>query len=208
MAQERFVIDFPLRGEWLVISPPSHPRHAFDIVAIESARIMRGGLGQYVRGRLRADDSPSWSAAVTAPMNGVVVTATDGSPDRAKLGPLDFVTARFRAMLGGVATDALAGNHVIIRSGSHAIALAHLRCGSVGVRPRDDVAAGDRIGEVGNSGSSVVPHLHLQSVGSRRRRPFAWAPPFEVREFEQWRGGRWRVLRMAALPRFGRIRVA
>ena len=41
-------------------------------------------------------------------------------------------------------------------------ALAHLRRGSVRVRPGDRVAAGQPLAECGNSGNSSEPHLHFQ----------------------------------------------
>jgi murein DD-endopeptidase MepM/ murein hydrolase activator NlpD len=41
-------------------------------------------------------------------------------------------------------------------------ALAHLRRGSLRVRPGDRVAAGQQLAECGNSGNSTEPHLHFQ----------------------------------------------
>src|SRR5699024_6167199 len=41
-------------------------------------------------------------------------------------------------------------------------AYAHLRQGSVVVRPGVRVEVGDKIAEVGNTGNSSVPHLHVQ----------------------------------------------
>jgi len=41
-------------------------------------------------------------------------------------------------------------------------ALAHLRRGSVLVRPGDRVAAGQPLAACGNSGNSSEPHLHFQ----------------------------------------------
>jgi murein DD-endopeptidase MepM/ murein hydrolase activator NlpD len=38
--------------------------------------------------------------------------------------------------------------------------LAHLRRGSVAVRPGATVAAGQKLGECGNSGNTSEPHLH------------------------------------------------
>jgi murein DD-endopeptidase MepM/ murein hydrolase activator NlpD len=41
-------------------------------------------------------------------------------------------------------------------------ALAHLRRGSLRVRPGDRVAAGQQLAACGNSGNSTEPHLHFQ----------------------------------------------
>ena len=205
--RETPVVEFPLRGDWLVVSPPSHPRYAFDIVAIESGAVIRGGVARYLQGRARADDAFGWSARVGAPIDGVVLTAVDGMPDRVELQPWrDVLRTGVRGLHPPGDPAALAGNHVIVESRGVRFVVAHLRRGSVVVRPGDRVVAGDAVGAVGNSGNSVAPHLHLQGIG-RARGPFATAPRFVVREFEHWQDGRWRVVRGAPLPRFGRVRV-
>jgi Peptidase family M23 len=54
------------------------------------------------------------------------------------------------------------GNHVIVATGNGAYALyAHLQPGSVTVEVGDRVRAGQQLGNVGNTGSSVAPHLHF-----------------------------------------------
>jgi hypothetical protein len=55
------------------------------------------------------------------------------------------------------------GNHVILRCGEAEIVLAHMRQGSVTVAPGERVATGARLGEVGNSGASTEPHLHIHA---------------------------------------------
>jgi hypothetical protein len=55
------------------------------------------------------------------------------------------------------------GNHVILRCGDAEIVLAHMRQGSVTVSGGDAVADGDPLGEVGNSGASTEPHLHIHA---------------------------------------------
>ncbi len=65
------------------------------------------------------------------------------------------------------------GNHVIIRCGDAEIVLAHMRQGSVTVARGQRIATGDLLGEVGNSGASTEPHLHIHA-----QRPAAeGAPP-------------------------------
>jgi hypothetical protein len=55
------------------------------------------------------------------------------------------------------------GNYVSIRCGAYDVAMAHLKDGSVTVRPGDAVQTGDIIGQVGNSGMSDEPHLHIHA---------------------------------------------
>lgn len=57
-----------------------------------------------------------------------------------------------------------AGNYVMIRCSRDAvILLAHLKQGSVVVQPGRQVTRGDRLGEVGNSGNTSEPHLHVSA---------------------------------------------
>jgi hypothetical protein len=65
------------------------------------------------------------------------------------------------------------GNHVILRCGAAEIVLAHMQQGSVSVTTGDHVATGDRLGNVGNSGASTEPHLHIHA----QRPAIAGAPP-------------------------------
>jgi hypothetical protein len=58
-------------------------------------------------------------------------------------------------------TSRLEGNHVVIDCGEYAVLLAHLRKGSLRVSEGDVVAEGQKLGEVGNSGQSTEPHLHV-----------------------------------------------
>lgn len=64
------------------------------------------------------------------------------------------------------------GNHVILHCGEAEIVFAHLRNASLSVASGDIVAEGDRLGEVGNSGASTEPHLHIHA-----QRPAAEGAP-------------------------------
>ena len=55
------------------------------------------------------------------------------------------------------------GNHVIIRHADGTFsALGHLKQGSVTVKAGDTVKADQVVAAVGNSGTSMFPHLHYQ----------------------------------------------
>lgn len=99
-----------------------------------------------------------FGAALHAPCAGAIVAAEGGMPDFDV--PQQDPVNRL-------------GNHVILRCGAAEIVLAHMRQGSVAVAPGDVVATCDRLGEVGNSGASTEPHLHIHA-----QRPAAdGAPP-------------------------------
>jgi murein DD-endopeptidase MepM/ murein hydrolase activator NlpD len=55
----------------------------------------------------------------------------------------------------------LAGNHVVLDCLGAKVVLAHLGEGSVSVSPGQLVSTQTRLGQVGNSGNTSEPHLHL-----------------------------------------------
>jgi hypothetical protein len=85
---------------------------------------------------------------VLAPCTGKIVTAIDGFPDMT-------IPKTDRVNRGG--------NYVMLRCGDADIALAHFRPRSLSVQVGMDVKVGDRIAEVGNSGASDEPHLHIHA---------------------------------------------
>ena len=202
------VLDFPLRGQWLVINPPAHPRDAFDIIGIDARNLVRGGIGRVLQGELDVADTASWARPVFSPLAGEVVAARDGIPDRRAVRPVrDMIRVGLRGSWPFGSLEAMAGNHVIVRCAAGDVLLAHLRHGSVRVAVDERIDAGSPVGEVGNSGNSVTPHLHLQLSATYSRVPWPRVLPFRVAAFEQWRHGRWEQMRDAPLPRFARVRV-
>jgi Peptidase family M23 len=85
---------------------------------------------------------------VLAPCTGKILQAIDGLPDM-QIPQLDSVNR--------------SGNHVILRCGDIDVLLAHFRPQSLSVRAGMDVQVGDRLAEVGNSGASDEPHLHIHA---------------------------------------------
>ena len=58
----------------------------------------------------------------------------------------------------------MAGNHVLLECGTEVrVLLAHMRRGSVRVRPGERVAVGRPLGAVGNTGNTNEPHLHVHA---------------------------------------------
>ena len=86
--------------------------------------------------------------AVYSPCSGKVISAVDGLPDN---------------MPPKVDREHTAGNHIVIECKNVQVLLAHLKKGSVKIETGESVKEGQRIGEVGNSGNSDEPHLHIQA---------------------------------------------
>jgi hypothetical protein len=76
------------------------------------------------------------------------------------------------------------GNSVVLDLGNHRFALyAHLQPGKIRVHPGDQVHRGQVLALVGNTGNSLVPHLHFHVVTSPS--PLAAnGLPYEIDHFE------------------------
>lgn len=197
------VIHAPVDAACWVLRPPGHSRWAFDILplASDSGAVAAGGWWRYLTGRLRSRDLSGWDAPVRAPLDGEVHAAHDGEPDRDRLIPwLDIPAGLLlRPLLRGRRLPAMAGNHVVIGRDGLFVLLAHLRHGSVAVRPGQRVQAGDTVGAVGASGNAVGPHLHLQAMDAAD--PLSGRPaPFALRRYRLWDGRAWHDRADSPLP--------
>lgn len=187
------VLRLPFDGTWRVQNSParrvpSHGTHLFattyaiDFVAVRGRRT----AGTRDWRTLLATEPPerfhAFGLPVLAPADGRVVAVHDGEPDhearRSQPALLSYALTQAARARGGA--GALAGNHVVLElaGGGYAL-LAHLRRGSLLVRPGQPVAAGRPVGACGNSGNSTQPHVHLQVMDgadafSARGRPIAF----------------------------------
>ena len=94
----------------------------------------------------------SYGEPLVAVAAGTVVTTHDGNPNNP---PPDNPTPP--------SAPELPGNRVILRVGPGVyITYAHMKPGSVRVHAGERVSRGQLLGQLGNSGNSATPHLHLQ----------------------------------------------
>lgn len=61
-----------------------------------------------------------------------------------------------------------AGNYIVIQSKdlNTFICIVHLKKNTVVLKKGQSVKVGDKIGECGNSGNSIQPHIHIQAMNS------------------------------------------
>ncbi|GAA4609298.1 murein DD-endopeptidase MepM/ murein hydrolase activator NlpD [Actinoplanes octamycinicus] len=190
------VLRLPFRGTWLVENSParrvpSHgtaafgASHAIDFVAVRDRRTAPVRDWRSVLGVEPVDRFYGFDQEILAPAGGRVRAAEDGVPDLvarrslvSRAGYALTQAARARAGARG-----LAGNHVIIELAEGGfLVVAHLRQGTVAVRPGESVAAGQVLGRCGNSGNSTQPHVHVQVMD--RADPFTAAGvPILFRDF-------------------------
>jgi murein DD-endopeptidase MepM/ murein hydrolase activator NlpD len=202
------VVELPLRGEgWVAVNTPaaripSHgtdmlgQRYAFDFLRADPRR---RAVRYHPAGTLRTlllgvptRECYAWGEPVHAPLDGVVVKAVDGVPERGRVHPV----RELAALLGNGLTftpdklPRILGNHVVIQAGTVFAAFVHLAPGSVAVAEGRSVATGDVIGRVGHTGNSTTPHLHFQLMdGADPMTAKGIACAF--RAYEVWRDDTW-----------------
>ena len=164
----------PLRGgrNWLVSEGPgnAHSHHWGSLLALNGVvtipqRYAIDFVGLNARGhaieispeKIRDSANADWfgyDSDVLAVADGIVRDARDGQPDGRPLNPHpegNDLTAR-----------GLYGNFVVLEIAPGVFAhYAHLRPGSVRVRPGEHVHRGEVLAHLGDSGNSAAPHLHF-----------------------------------------------
>jgi len=106
--------------------------------------------------RARPESYPYFGADIHAVADGPVVAVLDGLPEQvAGTSPT------------GLPLDQYAGNHVVQDIGDGNFALyAHLKTGSVKVKPGDALTTGQVIANLGNTGNTDAPHLHFHVMST------------------------------------------
>ena len=170
----------PVHGRWSALNSPatkvpSHGTHghgqayAIDLIyEPEPGARPVFGAGRAFR---PPTDFPAFGEPVYAPADGVVVRVRDRAPDHRSRST--WVAYAFMMVEGSLRELAgsrfVLGNHLVLDIGAGQYSLhAHLRRGSVLVRPGDQVYRGQIVAECGNSGNTSEPHLHFQLMDARR----------------------------------------
>ncbi|MCC5987149.1 MAG: M23 family metallopeptidase [Pararhodobacter sp.] len=131
---------------------------AVDIIAIDG----RGSRAERFLGGSDPAEYLIFGAPVLAPCDGAVIGAEGAMPDLP-------VPERD--------TERLEGNHLLIDCGNFIVLMAHLRQGSLSVGVGDMVRARQPLAEVGNSGQSGEPHLHVHAQrGTGTEAPLSGEP--------------------------------
>jgi murein DD-endopeptidase MepM/ murein hydrolase activator NlpD len=142
-------LSLPYQGTWMVsqgiggaVTHRGDWRFAYDfqVVAADGSLFCSSGAA--------SDDYYTWEASVHAPAAGTIHSVFDGIPDNE---------------IGTINAGQNWGNCIIIyHAEQYYSCLAHLRQGSIRVKPGDPVARGEQVALCGNSGRSPYPHLHFQ----------------------------------------------
>ncbi|MCB1045800.1 MAG: urea transporter [Calditrichaeota bacterium] len=148
--QPQPVLTMPLHGVWTITQGPMgnlthstiNGKHAWDFMLLDEQGRAASGLGA------EREDFHGFGCPVLAPADGVVTAMEGRMRDNA---------------VHAVDTEHPWGNWVMITHENGMVSLlAHLRAGSLRVLPGQGVQRGQEIAQLGNSGRSPEPHLHLQ----------------------------------------------
>ncbi|MGW4909905.1 M23 family metallopeptidase [Streptomyces sp. NPDC004270] len=142
---------FPLEGSWYVVQGGGRLLNHHTRVPEQRGALDLVALGRYGTRTRRGRELTAYAAygrPVRSPCDGTVISAVDTVRDQNP---------------GEIRYQPPYGNHVFLDTGREIVKLAHLRPGSVTVAEGDTVRAGRLLGEVGNSGNTTEPHLHIHA---------------------------------------------
>ncbi|MFU8806279.1 MAG: M23 family metallopeptidase, partial [Bradymonadaceae bacterium] len=163
----------PFDGEWMTIAGGDKKgtnyhattatfRWGYDFAPARDGKRFEGDGS-------RLEDYHCFGEPVLAPAGGRVVEA---------VGYLEDVVP------GEVGGDAVLGNHVVIRvDADEYLYVAHMKNESVTVKDGDEISVGQKIGECGNSGRTVAPHVHVHLQNSTNF-PLAESLPLRFSGYE------------------------
>jgi len=203
-------VAFPLKGVYIAPNTPGSkvPSHgtkdfgeeyALDLVEVsEDSRLRKpykkSVLSYLLRG-LDLSDFYGWGQTVYAPLAGEVIALENDIPERNPVNLFrDYATAvslTKQYMAKGIPAKALTGNYVLLKNAPNIYTLlAHLKPQSVKVTRGQKVEALEALGELGHSGNSTMPHLHLQFMdsddfGSAKGLAFVF-DSYELKQGKSW----------------------
>ena len=129
-------------------------RYALDLVGVDAAgHALRAGVKDLQK--TTHADWIGYGADVLAVADGIVRASRDGEPEHAPLSAQPEPVS--------LTANGLFGNYVVVEVAPGVFAsYAHLRGGSVKVKPGERVHRGQVLAQLGQSGNSAAPHLHFQ----------------------------------------------
>jgi hypothetical protein len=142
----------PFQGDWFVFWGGENvlvnyhyeveiQRYAYDFIQAKDHYSYKGDP-------LKNKNYYAFGKNILAPADGTVVSVVNDIKDNEPVGVMN--------------PNQATGNNVVIDHGGEYSHLAHLKKGSITVKPGDIVKKGDIIGLTGNSGNTSEPHLHFQ----------------------------------------------
>lgn len=149
-------LSFPLKGGTFYVlqggnsffTNPFHSGNPMERLAVDIVKLHR--TGNRAKGFFPEELSSYaiYGEPLFSPCEGIVLKAVGGVQDN-RPGVMDKENPE--------------GNYVKLKCGEVVIFMAHQMKGSVRLKEGDKVKVGELIGNVGNSGNTIEPHLHIQA---------------------------------------------
>jgi hypothetical protein len=202
---------------------PSHgtdewgQRYAYDLVPVVSGDspkasskdlYLKGSMFQQTLFGVPVEKFQAWGQDIHSPFAGTIVSVQDGWEDRARPWlPKEIIrSVFFTKPPEGEDIRSLAGNNVVIKTEHGYLFLAHFQKDSIQVDIGDFVLVGQKLGLVGNSGNSTMPHLHIHLMDGPDAKT-AKGIPFAFHNLERAiGGGKWEKLEVSFLESLSRFR--
>ena len=157
---ETLDVTFPLSaGTYYILqggtSAATNPFHALggsklaiDIVKLNSLGNRADGIAP-----LELSAYSIFGEKLYSPCQGIVFKVRDSLPDNSP---------------GDPDTGHPEGNYIALKCADIDILMAHLKRGSIKVEPGEEVVVGQPLAEIGNSGNTLEPHLHVDATRNGR----------------------------------------
>jgi len=156
---------FPLPGHWVAVNGREmmHSigrQFAFDFIALADLPLHESGSGR----TFTCADFSSYGQPLLSPAAGQVVACEGGRPDEVPTpGHASYGTQQ---PAGG--WQVYLGNYLLLRlDGGEHLLLVHCRAGSLQVKVGNRVREAQPLAQVGNSGNTSGPHLHIELLDTR-----------------------------------------
>jgi len=209
----KLIVEFPVRGVWITPNSPGTriPSHgttsfgeayAIDLVMVKedgkSRKPYRSNVLRYVLMGVPLEDFYGWGQTVYSPINGQVLAVVNDIEERSNVNPftdLQYMRKATKAYMNSSRKpEIVAGNYVLMKLNENQYALlAHLVRDSIKVVPGQMVERNQPIGQLGHSGNSTMPHLHMQFMNNPDF-SIAQGIPFVFSQYEVAENGRWKTL--------------
>jgi len=209
-------IDSPVNGVYITPNTPGSkvPSHgtsgfgeeyAIDFVMIKENDIFKKpykkSLLEYLVKGLELNDFYGYGQTIYSPIFGEVIGLENNIEER---NPVNLfhdientrkVTNEYINKNGS--SKIITGNYVMIMINENEyLLLAHLKKNSIKVSIGQKVKEHDLIAELGHSGNSTMPHLHMQFMDNRDYR-IAKGIPFIFKKYEVKKSEKWKIVNNA-----------
>ncbi len=208
------IVQMPVEGMLITPNTPGSkiPSHGIDKYGVEYAidfiilpndnfikKPYKGSVFKYIFTGIPLTDFFSWGQKIYSPVSGEVIEVVNSIEERnpvkmiSELQNTRTVTNKYLNNDGGYTL--LTGNYVLIKKSQNVFALlAHLKKDSIKVEIGQKINEFEYIGDLGHSGNSTMPHLHMQFMDTS---DFSVAKglPFVFKEYEQKKKGKWIIVR-------------